>query len=69
MQVQVMYGDEVAFSGETMWDNDEPIELSEAGLASLELDEEVHGFEDRGDNPHFATRLDAGFELIETNHY
>jgi len=48
--------------------DDELIELSEAGLASLELDEEVHGFEDRG-NPHFAERLEAGFDLIETNHY
>lgn len=59
MQVRVME--------EEMLD-DELIELSEAGLASLELDEEVHGFEDRG-NPHFAERLEAGFDLIETNHY
>lgn len=66
-QIQFVVANEEVFSGETMWDNDDFIELSDEGLASLELDEEVHGFEDRGD-PHFAARLDAGFDLIETNH-
>ena len=53
----------------TMFDDD-AVELTDAGLEAQELDDEVHGFDDQpGDDPHFAHRLDAGFELIETLHH
>jgi hypothetical protein len=53
------------------WEIDDEDEiLSDAGLELRELDDEVHGFDDQpGDDPHFAHRLDAGFELIETLHH